>query len=119
MTPPFILFALIAALFTVLSVVFLHNTFGIGIFIAYLLSVNLATCILYGYDKFISGTQMLRVPEKVLHLFALAFGSPAAFVAQKCFRHKTVKKSFQIWFVLIILLQSILVGVYAYWSYWR
>jgi len=113
----FILFTLFATLFTAILGISLHSIYGIGAFPSYLLAVNLTTFILYGYDKLISGTKMLRVPEKVLHLFALVFGSPAAFVAQKCFRHKTVKKSFQIWFVLIILLQSILAGAYTYWKY--
>ena len=112
------LFTLFATLFTAIFGISLHSIYGIGAFPSYLLAVNLTTFILYGYDKLISGTK-LRVPEKVLHLFALVLGSPAAFLAQRAFRHKTVKKSFRIVFNVTIILQSILVGVYAYWNYWR
>jgi uncharacterized membrane protein YsdA (DUF1294 family) len=113
----FILFTLFATLFTAILGISLHSIYGIGAFPSYLLAVNLTTFILYGYDKLISGTKMLRVPEKVLHLFALALGSPAAFLAQRAFRHKTVKKSFRIVFNVTIILQSILAGAYTYWKY--
>lgn len=63
---------------------------------AYLLSINLTTFLFYGYDKFISKGEQLRIPELNLQLLALLGGSPAALLAQKFFKHKTVKSSFQI-----------------------
>jgi uncharacterized membrane protein YsdA (DUF1294 family) len=79
--------------------------------------VNLATLALYGYDKAIAGGTRTRVPEKVLHLLALAGGSPGALIAQTLFRHKTVKASFQRTYWLIVLFQLTAIGA-ALW-YWR
>ena len=58
-----------------------------------LVGINLATIVLYGYDKAIAGGTRRRVPENVLHLVAIAGGSPGALLAQVLFRHKTVKAS--------------------------
>lgn len=43
-----------------------------------------------------------RVPENFLHALELAGGWPGAFVAQRLFRHKTSKLSYQIVFWLIV-----------------
>lgn len=74
-------------------------------FAAYLVAVNLVTFLFYGYDKLIAGTSLLRIPEAILHALAVAGGSPAGLVAQRVFRHKTVKGSFQLVYWLIVVLQ--------------
>ena len=76
--------------------------------LVYFCVVNFIAFILYGYDKFIAGSNKLRVPEKTLHGLALVGGSPAALIAQKFFRHKTVKKEFQIIYWLIVFVQLML-----------
>lgn len=81
-----------------------------------LAGINLATLILYGYDKAVAGGTRLRVPEAVLHLLAFAGGSPTAFVSQRLFRHKTIKGSFQIAFWLIVFLQAALIGGWVWCS---
>ena len=73
---------------------------------AYLLTVNIAAFLLYGYDKFISSRKSRRVPEKTLHLLALSGGSPAALLAQHLFRHKVSKVKFQWIFWIIVLFQG-------------
>ncbi|MBI3856671.1 MAG: DUF1294 domain-containing protein [Planctomycetes bacterium] len=73
--------------------------------------------LLYGYDKAVAGGTRSRVPEKWLHLLALLGGSPAAFLSQKLFRHKTVKAPFQRVFWLIVVLQLAALGA-ALW-FWR
>ena len=72
---------------------------------AYLLGINLSTFLLYAYDKTIAGSTRLRVPENVLHILALLGGTPAAFAGQRVFRHKTLKRSFQAWFLGIAAVQ--------------
>ena len=72
---------------------------------AYLLSINSATFLLYGYDKFISKGDRLRVPELNLHALELLGGTPMALVAQRFFRHKTIKSSFQLFYWIIIVVQ--------------
>jgi len=44
-----------------------------------------------------------RTPENTLHLFELLGGWPGAFLAQRLFRHKTEKVSYQVVFWLIVL----------------
>jgi len=80
--------------------------------ISYLIAMNVTTFLLYGYDKFISSTEKLRVPELNLQVLALLGGSPAALLAQKFFRHKTIKGSFQIVYWVIVVLQVILLGYF-------
>lgn len=75
---------------------------------AWLLGVNVATLLLYGYDKAAAGAGR-RVPEAVLHGVELLGGTPAAFVAQRLFHHKTRKGSYQARFWLIVAVQVVLV----------
>ena len=77
----------------------------VNLLFAYLIAINVTTFVMYGYDKFVSGTGKLRVPEKLLHVLALLGGSPAGLMAQKVFRHKTVKGSFQLAYWAIVILQ--------------
>jgi uncharacterized membrane protein YsdA (DUF1294 family) len=76
--------------------------------------VNAATILLYGYDKAVAGGTRSRVPENVLHLLALLGGSPAAFLSQRLFRHKTVKPGFRRVFWLIVVLQATVAAVVAW-----
>ncbi len=81
---------------------------------SYLIAINVATFLLYGYDKAIAGGsihQSRRVPERVLHGAELLGGTPAAFAAQRLLRHKTQKSSFQLRFWLIVAVQAVAVVV--------
>ena len=60
---------------------------------SYLAAVNLVTLLLYGYDKRAAAYGGPRVPERVLHAAAIAGGTPAAYLGQRLFRHKTIKGS--------------------------
>jgi len=82
-----------------------------------LAGINLATIVLYGYDKAVAGGTRRRVPENVLHLAAIAGGSPGALLAQVLFRHKTVKVSFRRVYWLIVAFQIVAIGA-AWWT-WR
>ena len=77
---------------------------------AWLTGINVATFVLYGYDKAVAGGGR-RVPETVLHGAELLGGTPAAFVAQRLFHHKTVKGSYQRRFWLIVAVQVVVVGI--------
>jgi uncharacterized membrane protein YsdA (DUF1294 family) len=76
----------------------------------YLVVLNAATFALYGADKRAAIRQGPRVPEKALHTLAALGGSPAAWFAQRHFRHKTRKGSFQAVFWLIAVLQGALLA---------
>ncbi|MBN1816881.1 MAG: DUF1294 domain-containing protein [Sedimentisphaerales bacterium] len=72
---------------------------------AYWISVSCVTFGAYGYDKRQSRRNGGRVPEAVLHILALAGGTPAAAIGQILFRHKTRKLQFRIVFFLILFAQ--------------
>lgn len=113
MNPEVRRFASVAAGLTMLAAVGLVWGLGLHPAWALLAALNLATFGLYAYDKSAaSAAGRGRVPELVLHLFALAGGSPGALAAQQVLRHKTVKRSFQAAFWAIVVLQLVGVGLY-------
>lgn len=98
---PYLIFGLISLIAVI--VMFFYASKYMETIIAYLLAINIMTFLLYGYDKYISSGERLRVPELNLQTLALLGGSPAALFAQKFFRHKTLKGSFQIIYWLIVV----------------
>lgn len=75
-----------------------------SLLVYYILGINLFTFLIYGYDKYRSKRKGNRVPERALHILAFIGGSPGAFIAQSTFRHKTIKRRFQMtyWFIVCI-----------------
>lgn len=78
--------------------------------ISLLTVINTWTLVLYGWDKVISPTDTIRVPERILHILAFCGGSPAALLGQKLFRHKTQKNSFLFIYALIVIAQIALIA---------
>ena len=77
-----------------------------------LLGVSALCFLVYGWDKIAAGRAEDRVPEALLHLFALAGGWPGGLVAQRVFRHKTVKASFQwMFWTTVVLNAAVLAGL--------
>lgn len=74
----------------------------------YLAIISGTTYFLYGRDKKAAQEGTWRTPESALHLAEFAGGWPAAFVAQRKFRHKTAKTSYQILFWLIAVVHQYL-----------
>lgn len=71
--------------------------------------INFVTILAYGADKRAAIKQQWRIPEYQLHLLEFLGGSPGAFVAQRLFRHKTKKASFQIFFLFVLAIQILIV----------
>ena len=69
------------------------------------LAMSLASFIVYFGDKraAVKGDQW-RVPERTLHLLALACGWPGALLAQNMLKHKHSKREFLRWFWLSVVL---------------
>jgi uncharacterized membrane protein YsdA (DUF1294 family) len=65
------------------------------VLLAYFLA-SCATYLAYFLDKAAAQKGRWRTPENILHLFSLVGGWPGALFAQRTFRHKTQKQSFQI-----------------------
>jgi uncharacterized membrane protein YsdA (DUF1294 family) len=101
---------------TIAAGLLLSLRFHVPWLIAYLVGVNCAVFLLYGYDKLASRRKILRVPERTLHIVAFAGGTPAAFLAQAVFRHKTVKSSFRTAFWLLAAAQAAIVVGILWWS---
>ena len=71
------------------------------------LAVSLFTFLAYRSDKRRAEAGAWRIPESTLHLAELAGGWPGAFLAQRTFRHKISKVSYQVVFWIIVLLYQI------------
>ena len=70
------------------------------------LAMSFFTWLSYWSDKRRAEAGEWRVPEATLHGFELLGGWPGAFLAQRQFRHKTAKISYQVVFCLIVLLHE-------------
>jgi uncharacterized membrane protein YsdA (DUF1294 family)/cold shock CspA family protein len=77
--------------------------------IIYLVASVVAFCA-YAIDKAAARRDARRIPERTLHLIALLGGWPGALVAQRIFRHKTIKASFQRMFWITVVLNCVAVG---------
>jgi uncharacterized membrane protein YsdA (DUF1294 family) len=95
---------LIVALFALL----LYFT-NLNLLYSYLLSINMITFLIYGYDKHQAKRAGMRIPEIVLHSIALMGGSAGALLGQLTFRHKIKKMKFIIVFYATLLLQVIVI----------
>ena len=65
----------------------------------------------YAVDKHAAQTGAYRVSEQALILLGLFGGWPGALLAQRLFRHKTVKRSFQSLFWVSVVANLVLVTV--------
>jgi uncharacterized membrane protein YsdA (DUF1294 family) len=109
------MFSAVAATITALAIAAARSS-ALPWLAAYLAGINLATFTLYAYDKRVAGGQRLRVPETVLHGLAMLGGTPAAVLAQRLLRHKTVKASFRrVGWAIIVLQLALLAGGVWYW----
>lgn len=111
---PYALYGTIAFLF-IASLTAHLAVKGMNVWLAYFLSINACTFLFYGYDKWIAGTSLLRVPEWILQGLAFGGGSPLALASQKIFHHKTIKRSFQFVYWAIVILQVLLgIGIFFF-----
>ena len=99
------MFLIIAAVSVIALSFLLAHFLEISLLYAYFIGINLTTFLMYGFDKEQAVYNRSRIPEIVLHLLALAGGSPGALLAQLIFRHKTKKRTFRIIFITIALVQ--------------
>ena len=74
------------------------------------LSTSIAAFLAYWIDKKAARHDRWRIPENNLHLLALLGGWPGALVAQRVFRHKSAKTSFQIAFRVTVVLNCLALG---------
>ncbi len=68
-------------------------------------SINFTTFVAYGIDKRAARRGDWRVPERDLHLLEFLGGWIGAWIAQRFFRHKTAKRSYQAIYKLMIIME--------------
>ena len=102
---PYLIFGLLSLLTTAITYAYCYLYQPISHILGYLVAINFTTFLLYGYDKFIASSDRLRVPEWNLHGVAILGGSVAGLVSQQLFKHKRVKKSFQLVYWVIVIIQ--------------
>jgi uncharacterized membrane protein YsdA (DUF1294 family) len=82
------------------------------------LAVSLFTFVAYRTDKRRAEAGEWRIPESTLHIAELAGGWPGAFLAQRTFRHKISKVSYQVVFWIIVLIhQMVALDSLAGWRF--
>jgi uncharacterized membrane protein YsdA (DUF1294 family)/cold shock CspA family protein len=111
-TPPgtsnFPLLFTVCFLFLVVAAV-LGSKLPLAVLVIYLVA-SATTYFAYYFDKAAALKSHRRTPESTLHLFSLLGGWPGALIAQRWFRHKTAKGSFQIVFWITVILNCSALG---------
>jgi uncharacterized membrane protein YsdA (DUF1294 family) len=75
--------------------------------ILYLVIINVATFLVFLWDKVRAKNGEWRVKESTILLLAAIGGTPAAFIARALFRHKTRKQPFGYILIAIAVIQVI------------
>ena len=89
---------------------FAHKTILLFV-VFHLVSINITTIFAYWVDKRAAIRKTWRVSENNLHTLEFLGGWSGAYLAQKMFRHKTKKKSYQTTFKLMIALEVLAIYV--------
>ena len=74
----------------------------------YFAAISVTTFLVYRRDKNQAISGGWRTPESTLHFLEMIGGWPSAFLAQRVFRHKTSKRSFQVAFWAVVALHQFL-----------
>jgi len=80
------------------------------LFLLYLLSINLISFVLFGFDKFLAIKNKRRIPEKELFTVSTIGGAFGGLFAILVFNHK-ISKAFFMWRFMFIFIVNV-VGVY-------
>lgn len=111
-TSPFRLFGTIALIISIAGAALLFLGLSLNLILSWLISVNIVTFLVYGYDKARARTGGLRVPENILYGLVLLGGCAGGLGGMLVFHHKTGKKGFQGIFWAIIVLEIIGIGLW-------
>ena len=82
-------------------------------FLIYSFIVSLFTFLSYGSDKFFAIMHWRRIPEDFLIVLGFFGGVPGAFAGMKIFHHKTAKPYFDRALTAAVLIQIMIVTVFA------
>lgn len=93
----------------VISVAVIFDQVPFWVLILYI-GTSLVTFIIYAIDKNAAMKGTWRTKESTLHTLSLFGGWPGAMAAQEKLRHKSVKRPFQIWFWITVILNCLIVS---------
>lgn len=86
----------------------------VGILVLYIVA-SVAAVVAYGVDKSAARHGRWRTAESTLHVLAVLGGWPGALVAQRLFRHKSRKPTFQIAFLFTVAVNCAVL-VWFWWA---
>jgi uncharacterized membrane protein YsdA (DUF1294 family) len=104
---PFRLFGAVSLIPSIAGAALFYLELSFNLILSWLISVNIVTFIIYGYDKVRARTGGLRVPENILHGLVLLGGFAGGLGGMFVFHHKASNKKFKRIFWAIILLEII------------
>ena len=99
----------LAGIFAVVN----QGMFPFGVLVLYL-AASVTTAVVYRIDKSAAQGGRWRTAESTLHMLALIGGWPGALIAQRLFRHKSRKPSFQAGFLFTVALNCAVL----LWFWW-
>jgi uncharacterized membrane protein YsdA (DUF1294 family) len=97
-----VLALILLLLFPIVAVFRLAQTIDSRFVVGHIVLISGVTYLFYGHDKRRAEAGGWRTPEATLHLLEFLGGWPAAFLAQRAFRHKIAKVSYQLAFWTIV-----------------
>ncbi len=106
-----------AQVLPVLALIRISNRWSPLVVAIYVLLITGVTVFLYWLDKRKATLQKWRFRETTLHVAELLGGWAGAFWAQRIFRHKNKKRSYQVVFWLIAILHQLI--AYDYLTGWK
>lgn len=97
----------------IVALVHLSGTINWRWLVSFFGLLNLATFLVYQFDKRRAAAGGRRIPEATLHLLEAAGAWPAAYLGQRLLRHKSAKRRFRIVFWLIVALHEAVAADYV------
>ena len=84
------------------------------IVLIYLVTINVVTFFIYGFDKWKAKKSKMRIREIALLGLAVLGGSIGAWLGMKAWHHKTLHKKFKYGVPTIIIIQLAIIVYYLY-----
>ena len=84
--------------------------------LAWFAAFSVVTFLVFGFDKWRASRPGRRVPESFLVFLGALGGWPGGLFAMKIFRHKTIKRTFQLKYAVALI--PFAAEVWA-WLHWR
>lgn len=104
-TKPYIFFGCLSLGVAALTAYLMWGEAHLDLGVSALVGINAAGLVLMGFDKSLSRSSSMRVPEVIIYTLALLGAVPGIIVGVHVFKHKTKKASFQFTLLLVLVAQ--------------